>query len=119
VKDAGRPPFADPDAHRGASGSGPPRLPSWNTAAVRLEGWNHVPGGYGARFDVASAPWWLRLWFRTPFLDRWAYPRLVERGFGYLTPRPGVPARDREEIPHGWRLSPEGWEPPGAETDLR
>ena len=33
---------------------------------MTLEGWNHIPRGYGADFDVATAPWWLRLWFRTP-----------------------------------------------------
>jgi hypothetical protein len=86
---------------------------------VRIAGRNHVAGGYGASFDVTSAPWWLRLWFRTPFLDRWAYPRLVARGFGYLTPHPRVPLQDREEIPAGRRLRPERHEPPGAVTDLR
>jgi hypothetical protein len=74
---------------------------------MRLEGWNHVPEGYGASFDVASAPLWLQLWFRTPLLDRWAYPRMVQRGFGFLPPHPGVPPEGREEISGGWRLRPE------------
>ena len=86
---------------------------------MRLEGWNHIPEGYGASFDTASAPWWLRLWFRTPFLDRFAYPRMVERGFGYLRPHPKEPPGGREEVTGGWRLRPEGHEPPGAGTDLR
>jgi hypothetical protein len=73
---------------------------------VRLEGWNHVPEGYGASFDVRSAPFWLRVWFRTPFLDRWAYPQLVRRGLGYLTPHPDVPPEAREDVTDGWRVRP-------------
>jgi hypothetical protein len=42
----------------------------------------NIPEGYGATFDVASAPLWLRVWFTTPFVDRFAYPLLVKRGFG-------------------------------------
>jgi hypothetical protein len=86
---------------------------------MRLEGWNQIPEGYGAWFDVASAPLWLRLWFRTPFLDRWAYPRMVQRGFGFLTPDPGVPPENRGEISAGWRLRPGTHQPPGSVTDLR
>ena len=56
---------------------------------MRLEGWNHVPHGYGATFDIGGAPWWLRAWFRTPFVDRFAYPVLVDRGLGWLTAHPG------------------------------
>lgn len=81
---------------------------------MRLEGWNHVPEGYGAWFDTASAPLWLRLWFRTPFVDRWAHPHMVRRGYGYLTPHPGEPPETREEITGGWRIRPEGHEPPGS-----
>lgn len=73
---------------------------------MRLEGWNHVPEGYGASFDLRSAPLWLRAWFRAPFLDRFAYPLLVRRGLGYLTPHPGVPPEEREEVPDGWRVRP-------------
>jgi hypothetical protein len=84
-----------------------------------LEGWNHIPRGYGADFDVASAPWWLRLWFGTPFVDRYAYPRLVRRGHGYLTPNPGCPADDREPTGGGWRLRERGYTAPGSVTGLR
>ena len=86
---------------------------------MRLEGWNHVPEGYGATFDVAAAPAWLRAWFRLPFLDRFAYPQLVARGFGYLAPHPGFPEEEREEVAAGWKLRPEGYLPPGATTELR
>jgi|GEM_PF-5192595 len=72
---------------------------------VRLEGWNSIPDGYGASFDTKAAPWWLRLWFSTPFLDRFAYPIMVRRGFGHLALMPGHrpgPARS------GWKIDPAG-----------
>jgi hypothetical protein len=87
--------------------------------AMELEGWNHVPIGYSAQFDVRSAPAWLRAWFRTPFVDRFAYPRMVDRGFGYLVPHPDVTPDDREPVAGGWRLRPEGYRAPGSEADLR
>ena len=86
---------------------------------MELEGWNHIPRGYGADFDVASAPWWLRLWFRAPFVDRYAYPRLVRRGHGYLTPFPDAPPDDREPPDGGWRLRPPGSTPLRSTTELR
>lgn len=89
------------------------------TAGMALEGWDHIPRGHVADFDVASAPWWLRLWFRTPFVDRYAYPRLVRRGHGYLTPLHDCPAGDREPIGGGWRLREPGSTPPGSVADLR
>jgi len=55
---------------------------------MRLEGWNAIQSGYGATFDVGAAPWWLRLLFQTPFVDPFAYPLLVKRGLGVLSPHP-------------------------------
>ena len=95
------------------------RPPNIETARVLLEGWNHIPRGYGATFDVPSAPWWLRLWSRAPFVDRYAYPRLVERGFGWLTPAPGCADRDREAVGPGWRVRDPSDRPAGSVTDLR
>ena len=86
---------------------------------MRLEGWNHVPRGYAADFEVRAAPAWLRAWFRTPFLDRFAYPRMVERGVGYLVPQPGVAPADREVVTSGWRVRPPDYLPPGSQTGLR
>jgi hypothetical protein len=74
---------------------------------VRLEGWNHVPNGLGAWFDLAAAPWWLRVWFHTPFVDRFAYPILVRRGHGQLSIHPGFTV-SQEAITGaraaGWRI---------------
>jgi hypothetical protein len=83
------------------------------------EGWNHVPRGYGADFDVAAAPWWLRLWFHLPFVDRYAYPRLVRHGLGYLTPFPDCPEEEREPVRGGWRLREPGYRRPGSVVSYR
>ncbi len=84
---------------------------------MKLEGWNQIPEGYGADFDLPSAPLWLRTWFRTPLLDRFAYPQMVRRGLGYLTPHPGVPPDARGKVRTGWRIRPE-YQPPGSITHL-
>jgi hypothetical protein len=81
---------------------------------MRLEGWNHIPRGYGATFDVRSAPWWLRLWFRTPFVDRFAYPVLVARGHGRLRAHPGTAPSDREPVTGGWLILDRDEWPPGS-----
>jgi hypothetical protein len=77
---------------------------------MRLEGWNAVPDGYGAWFEISRAPWWLRLWFRTPIVDKFAYPVLVRRGFGNLTPDPGWAPEHPGEVGPGWTIAPQGQE---------
>ena len=75
---------------------------------MRLEGWNHIPDGFGAQFDLVAAPWWLPAWFRTPLLDRFAYPVVVRRGHGWLSMHPGVTVRQEVIVPAraaGWRFS--------------
>lgn len=81
---------------------------------MRLEGWNDIPAGYGARFDVKAAPLWLRTLFNVPFLDRFAYPILVRRGHGYLRPSPGMPLQGLGDVPAAWRIDPPDHEPPDS-----
>lgn len=88
-------------------------------ADMRLEGWNSIPDGYGASFDVHLAPLWLRVTFRTPFVDRFAYPLLIDRGLGYLRPHPGWGPEKLGPVPSGWKMRPDGWEPPGATSWLK
>lgn len=78
----------------------PPRT---DTGAARLEGWNLIPRGYGVLWDLSGAPWWLRLWFHTPFADRFAHPHVVKRGCGWLSPHPGWPLEDLGRVDGGWR----------------
>jgi|tagenome__1003787_1003787.scaffolds.fasta_scaffold20945817_2 hypothetical protein len=72
---------------------------------MHLEGWNSIPTGYGASFDLTSAPVWLRVWFSTPFIDRFAYPVAVRRGYATLSPHPGWPTTGRGSVPDGWRVT--------------
>lgn len=74
---------------------------------MNLEGWNHVPLGFGATFDIDAAPWWLRAVVRMPFIDRFGCPVLVGRGLGCLTPHPGVvagPQVKADAIRAGWNI---------------
>lgn len=82
--------------------------------AVELEGWNSTPAGAGAVFETSSAPVWLRALFHLPFVDRFAYPRLVARGCGFLSVwDPGIfdPAA---AVARGWRILPEDYVAPGS-----
>jgi hypothetical protein len=73
---------------------------------MRLDGWNHIPRGYGFSWDLSGAPLWLRFWFHLPLLDRFAHPVVVHRGFAWLTPHPDWPANDLDEVPAGWQVRP-------------
>ncbi len=86
---------------------------------MRLVGWNEIPDGYGSWFDISRAPLWLQLWFRTPVLDKFAYPVAVRRGFGYLTPEPGLPPEQLGEVGPGWRIAPDGPGTPSVVTPYR
>lgn len=86
---------------------------------MALEGWDHIPRGYGAEFVLKDAPRWLRLWFHTPFIDRYAYPKAVARGYGFLIPHQHYDDAEREVPMAGWRVRPSGYVPPGSEYELR
>ena len=81
---------------------------------MKLEGWNHIPAGYGATFERQGAPWWLRAWFKTPLIDRFSYPLLVRRGFGWLTAFPTSTDQHPEPVTYGWRIRPADYLPPGS-----
>jgi hypothetical protein len=86
---------------------------------MRFAGWNDIPVGYGARFDTASAPAWLRLLFHTPFVDCFAYPLLVRRGLGFLHPDAGWPEQSLGVVHAGWRLDDPDHAAPGSVAELR
>ncbi len=88
------------------------------TSVMRLAGWNDIPSGYGARFNTASAPAWLRILDGTPFLDRFAYPLPVHQGLGFLTPYPGWPATESEPVTGGWQLEDPDYRSPGSVASL-
>lgn len=69
-----------------------------------MEGWNRIPEGYSATFDLAAAPRWLRAWFHSPLIDRFAYRLLVALGYGWLDVIHGA-ERDRDAaVARGWRI---------------
>jgi hypothetical protein len=84
---------------------------------VRLAGWNDIPRGYGAEFDLAQAPLWLRAWFKTPLLDRFAYPVAVRRGYGWLTKQPTLDAAPIGD--DGWQVRPDDYVNRGSAAFLR
>lgn len=70
--------------------------------------------GAGAVFDVASAPTWLRLMWRLPLVDRFAYPRLVAGGHGYLAVDDPAVFDTKDALARGGEILPEGDEAPGS-----
>lgn len=86
---------------------------------MKLEGWKHIPRGYGAEFELDGAPWWLRLWFHTPFIDRYAHPKVVARGYDFLSPHPHYDEAQCEVPAPGWQVRPAGYVSPGSVYGLR
>lgn len=93
---------------RGASGASvialDRLLAGRHNAAVRLTGWNDIPARFGAQFKVQPAPAWLRVLYRTPFLDRFADAALVRRGLGVLSPHSGWTEEDRAAATGGGQV---------------
>lgn len=54
-------------------------------------GWDEYPDKFIPYFDFDRAPFWLRLLSRTWFLEKFAYPGAVKRGFGTLKIIPWKP----------------------------
>ena len=72
---------------------------------MRIDGWNNLPGGYGLHWDLERAPTWLRIWFATPVLDRFAFPVLIRRHVAWLVPPPGWNDEERDRVPPGWLVN--------------
>ena len=57
----------------------------WKPPAGSLPGWNWTPPqGVAPRLDLA--PRWVRAWYWTPFLDRYAHMWLWEHGYMEIEP---------------------------------
>lgn len=62
----------------------------WDVPEGRLAAWNWLPpGGAAPRLDLA--PRWLRYWYHTPFVDRWAHASMWWRGCWEVSPPEGPP----------------------------
>jgi hypothetical protein len=91
----------DHDAHPDLWGPPPPepkRVSSpggWAPPSGVRPGWNWVPPG-GAVPRVDLMPRWVRLWYRTPFIDRFAHAWMWKRGGWEVLPPPGSSGRPLE-----------------------
>jgi hypothetical protein len=56
-----------PRAFRGVASPG-----DWAVPSGLRPGWQWLPE-YGAHPNLRAMPRWVRLWYRTPFIDRYAY----------------------------------------------
>jgi hypothetical protein len=87
----------DHAAHPDMWGPPPPepkRVPSpggWNPPSGVRPGWNWVPPG-GAVPRVDLMPRWVRLWYHTPFIDRFAHTWIWRRGGWEVVPPPAPSA---------------------------
>lgn len=63
---------------------------AWTPPAGTMPGWNWTPPE-GVRPRPDRAPLWVRVWYRTPFVDRYASVWMWHHGF-METPQPQVVA---------------------------
>jgi hypothetical protein len=60
-------------------GHGVPSPSGWIVPAGAMPGWNWAPPG-GLRLRLDRIPRWARIWYRTPFVDRYAHVWMWEHG---------------------------------------
>lgn len=81
VWDVGR--YPRPASFVGATSPG-----EWIVPAGRRPGWDWLPE-HGAAPNLAAMPRWVRAWYRTPWLDRYAYEWMWwHGGWSVLVPSP-------------------------------
>jgi hypothetical protein len=57
----------------------------WSPPPGRLPAWNWLPpGGATPRLDLA--PWWVRVWYQLPFIDRYAHAWMWRHGAWEVRP---------------------------------
>ncbi len=67
---------------------------TWTVPAGRRPGWEWLPE-HGAIPNLRTMPRWARVWFRTPFLDRYAYEWMWwHGGWAVLVPADPPPPPD-------------------------
>ncbi len=85
---------------------------------MRLEGWNSIPIGAEATFDLSAAPIWLKVIYHAPFIDRFAFPLLVARGHGSLSVTETTRFDAAAALAQGWVIMPEEYVAPGSVSSL-
>ena len=94
-----------PPRPEGASGIRAVRLErspgSWQVPKGERPGWSWVPP-QGAHVNVRGMPIWARLWYMTPFIDRFAYEWMWWHGYWGIPADPHDPGRStdvRRDLP--------------------
>jgi hypothetical protein len=62
----------------------------WLVPPGRRPGWDWLPEDGGLAM-LRGLPWWARIWYRTPFIDRYAYAWMWWHGGWAVTPKAGTP----------------------------
>jgi hypothetical protein len=70
----------------------------WTAPPGLLPAWSWVPPG-GARSRLDVVPWWVRVWYELPLIDRYAYAWMWAHG--------------------GWEVLPPSAAPPGDQAGAR
>lgn len=66
-------------AHGPLAMRGVPSPGNWTVPAGERPGWSWLPE-HGALPNLRAVPGWVRLWYRLPFIDRYAYEWMWWRG---------------------------------------
>jgi hypothetical protein len=53
---------------------------AWESPSGARPAWNWVPPGHGLSPRLDRVPRWVRIWFGTPFIDRFAYAWMWHHG---------------------------------------
>lgn len=80
----------------------------WQPPPGALPAWNWIPPEHGLSPRMDRVPWWVRLWWRAPILDRFAYAWMWDHGGWDVVPHVEV-----DDVPVGshvrtWHAE-EGW----------
>ena len=88
---------SDPDLNQVSPEPDLVRSPGgWMPPPRSKPGWDWLPPDGGTP-DMLGMPRWLRVWYRTPFLDRRAHVYMWQHGYWWV----GSPQPDRPEDPDG------------------
>ena len=78
---------------------------AWQPPAGTRPAWNWIPPDHGLTPRLDRVPGWVRMWFRTPFFDRFAYTWMWDHGGWDIVP-PSSPAPRRAATGNRWSPSP-------------
>ncbi len=84
------------------------RIPSpggWTPPSGVKPGWAWLPPS-GASPRLEAMPMWVRLWYWTPFIDRWAYVWMWDHGGLWVEPPGSAPPREDASVREPIRPTP-------------